>query len=94
MKCRQLGESGFQVSEIALGTMTFGEQNSLSEAHQKLDYAAARCINFIDTAEMYPVPGRAQTQGRTEEYVGNVELDAETIKAIDLIHARYSNPAP
>lgn len=58
------------VSEIALGTMTFGQQNTLVEACEQLDYAVEQGVNFIDTAEMYPVPGKAETQGRTEEYVG------------------------
>lgn len=70
MKYKNLGNSDLQVSEIALGTMTFGQQNTLDEAHAQLDYAVAQGINFIDTAEMYPVPGRAETQGRSEEYVG------------------------
>ncbi len=71
MRYRQLGESDLKVSEIALGTMTFGEQNSLAEACAQLDYAVAQGVNLIDTAEMYPVPGKAETQGRTEEYVGH-----------------------
>lgn len=71
MKYKQLGKTDLKVSEIALGTMTFGEQNTLAEARQQLDYATAHGVNFIDTAEMYPVPGKAETQGRTEEYVGN-----------------------
>lgn len=58
------------VSEVCLGTMTFGEQNSESEAHEQLDYALAHGINFIDTAEMYPVPPNGTTQGRTETFVG------------------------
>ena len=58
------------VSELCLGTMTFGEQNSLNEAIEQLDHAVSCGINFIDTAEMYPVPGKPETQGRTEEYVG------------------------
>lgn len=66
-----LGNSGLQVSKICLGTMTFGEQNSEAEAHQQLDYAFSRGINFIDTAEMYPVMPRAETQGRTEAYIGS-----------------------
>lgn len=68
MKYNQLGE--MRVSEICLGTMTFGEQNSISDAHAQLDHAVSCGINFIDTAEMYPVPGKPETQGRTEEYVG------------------------
>lgn len=70
MKYNQLGNTNLLVSEIALGTMTFGQQNTLSEACEQLDYALAQGVNFIDTAEMYPVPGKAETQGRTEEYVG------------------------
>lgn len=67
----QLGNSTLQVSEICLGTMTFGQQNSEAEAHAQLDRACAAGVNFIDTAEMYPVPPRAGTYGRTEEIVGN-----------------------
>lgn len=70
MKYKNLGNTDLKVSEIALGTMTFGQQNTLDEARAQLDYAVAQGINFIDTAEMYPVPGRAETQGRSEEYVG------------------------
>ena len=71
MQYKQLGNSELSVSDIALGTMTFGEQNTLDEACAQLDYAVDRGVNFIDTAEMYPVPGKAETQGRTEEYVGH-----------------------
>jgi len=71
MKYNMLGKSGLQVSEIALGTMTFGEQNTQAQASEQLDYAFAQGVNFIDAAEMYPVPGKAETQGRTEEYIGH-----------------------
>lgn len=71
MKYNVLGDSDLGVSEICLGTMTFGEQNTEQEAHQQLDYALSRGVNFIDAAEMYPVPPRAETQGRTERYVGS-----------------------
>lgn len=70
MKYRQLGSSGLLVSEICLGTMTYGEQNSAEDARNQLDYAVAHGVNFIDTAEMYPVPPRAGSQGLTEQYVG------------------------
>ncbi len=70
MQYRQLGDSSLQISEIGLGTMTFGQQNTLEEAHQQLDYALYHGVNLIDTAEMYPVPARAETQGLTEEIVG------------------------
>jgi aryl-alcohol dehydrogenase (NADP+) len=70
MNYRQLGNSDLMVSEITMGTMTFGEQNSPEEASQQLDYAVSRGVNCIDVAEMYPVPSREDTQGRAEEYVG------------------------
>lgn len=71
MQYRSLGETDLSVSEICLGTMTFGEQNTEAQAHEQLDRALAAGINFIDTAEMYPVPPRAETQGRTESYIGS-----------------------
>jgi aryl-alcohol dehydrogenase-like predicted oxidoreductase len=66
-----LGNTGLDVSRICLGTMTFGEQNTEAEAHDQLDLAVERGINFIDTAEMYPVPPKAETQGLTEQYIGS-----------------------
>jgi aryl-alcohol dehydrogenase-like predicted oxidoreductase len=71
MKMNQLGQTGLSVSRVCLGTMTFGEQNTESDAHSQLDYAIERGINFIDTAEMYPVPPKATTQGSTERFVGS-----------------------
>lgn len=71
MEYRPLGNSGLEVSALCLGTMTFGEQNSEAEAHAQLDRAIAAGINFLDTAEMYPVPPRAETQGLTERYIGS-----------------------
>jgi aryl-alcohol dehydrogenase-like predicted oxidoreductase len=70
MKQRALGTTDLKVSQICLGTMTWGEQNTEAEAHQQLDYAVAQGVNFIDAAEMYPVPPKAETQGRTEQYLG------------------------
>ncbi|PMR71050.1 NADP(H)-dependent aldo-keto reductase [Halomonas heilongjiangensis] len=71
MQTRPLGNTGIEVSRLCLGTMTFGEQNSEADAHEQLDRAVAFGINFIDTAEMYPVPPKAETQGRTEAYIGS-----------------------
>ena len=71
MKTRRLGRTDTEVSEICLGTMTWGEQNSERDAAEQLDLAIAEGINFIDAAEMYPVPPRAETQGLTEIYLGN-----------------------
>ncbi|MFB2837349.1 NADP(H)-dependent aldo-keto reductase [Floridanema evergladense] len=70
MQYKKLGESDLKVSEICLGTMTFGHQNTIEEAHKQLDYAVAYGVNFIDTAEMYPVPPRAESYGTTEAYIG------------------------
>jgi len=70
MKYNKLGSSDLKVSEICLGTMTWGEQNTEKDAHQQLDYAVSRGINFVDAAEMYPVPPKAETQGRTESFLG------------------------
>ena len=71
MKYRPLGRTGLDVSLIGLGTMTWGEQNTQDQAFEQLDYALSQGINFIDTAEMYPVPPRAETQGATESIIGN-----------------------
>ena len=70
MNYRTLHGTSLEVSEVCLGTMTWGEQNSEAEAHAQLDFAIDRGITFIDTAEMYPVPPNGTTQGRTETYVG------------------------
>ncbi len=70
MQYRTLGRSNIKVSAICLGTMTWGEQNTLEEAFAQLDYAVDQGVNFIDTAEMYSIPPRAETQGRTESYIG------------------------
>lgn len=71
MHKNRLGHSELLVSTLGLGTMTFGQQNSEQEAHAQLDCALAHGINFIDTAEMYPVPARPETHGLTEAYVGS-----------------------
>lgn len=70
MEYRTLGRDGPEVSLIGLGTMTWGEQNSAEEAFAQLDAAVAAGVNLIDVAEMYPVPPRPETQGRTESIVG------------------------
>jgi aryl-alcohol dehydrogenase-like predicted oxidoreductase len=71
MLYRELGQTGLKVSIICLGTMTWGEQNSESEAHEQMDYALQTGVNFIDTAEMYPVPPKAETYGSTEKIIGS-----------------------
>jgi len=72
VKFNLLGNSDIAVSEICLGSMNWGTQNSESEGHQQIDYALEHGVNFIDTAEMYPAnPISAETQGRTEEIIGS-----------------------
>ena len=71
MKMNPLGRTGMSVSEICLGTMTFGEQNTEAEGHAQMDRALDAGVNFFDTAELYPTnPTRPETQGRTEEIIG------------------------
>ena len=72
MKYKLLGNSDIKVSEICLGSMNWGTQNSEAEGHQQMDYSLDHGVNFFDTAEMYPAnPTSAETQGRTEEIIGS-----------------------
>lgn len=71
MEYRKLGNTDLNVSALCLGTMTWGKQNTQDEAFAQLDYALERGINFIDTAEMYPVPPETETQGATDIMIGN-----------------------
>jgi len=82
MEYKQLGDSDLLVSEICLGTMTYGQQNTVEEAAQQLDFARDRGVNFVDTAEMYPVPGNPDTQGKTEEYIGEWLVKQQRDKVI------------
>ncbi|MCZ4273851.1 aldo/keto reductase [Maritalea porphyrae] len=70
MKFNKLGRTELKVSEICLGTMTWGRQNTEQEAHQQMDYALDREINFFDTAELYAVPTIPESYGLTEQYIG------------------------
>lgn len=70
MQTTRLGNTDITVSRICLGTMTFGQQNTEADAHAQLDYAVAQGVNFIDTAEMYPVRPSAETYTLTEQYIG------------------------
>ncbi len=71
MEYRTVGRTELKVSNISLGTMTWGRQNSEQEAHEQLDYALAQGVNFVDTAEMYAVPSGPEFAGKTEEIIGN-----------------------
>ena len=71
MRYNQLGRTDINVSALCLGSMTWGSQNTAPEAHAQIDMALDRCVNFIDTAEMYPVnPLAKKTQGDTERILG------------------------
>ena len=70
MQYRTLGNSNLKVSLICLGSMTWGEQNTEEEGHEQLDFAIGYGVNFIDTAELYAIPAKAETYGRTEEIIG------------------------
>lgn len=92
MKYTTLPNTEIKVSKICLGTMTFGEQNTEKDAHQQLNYAVTQGINFIDTAEMYSVPGRKETQGSTERFIGSWLKDQ---KREDLVVAtKIAGPNP
>ncbi len=71
MDLNPLGNTDIKVSSICLGSMTWGEQNTQEEAFEQLDYAVANGVNFIDTAELYAIPPRAETYGETERIIGN-----------------------
>ncbi|WP_305987896.1 NADP(H)-dependent aldo-keto reductase [Roseibium sp. MMSF_3544] len=70
MEQRRLGRTDVEVSALCLGTMTFGEQNSEAEGHAQMDVAFDKGINFFDAAELYPIPAKRETQGRTERIIG------------------------
>lgn len=70
MKYTTLPKTTIKISKLCLGSMTWGNQNSEAEGHEQLDYAFNNGINFIDTAELYPVPATPETQGRTSKIIG------------------------
>ena len=71
MKYTTLPNTDIKVSKICLGTMTWGEQNTEAEGHEQIDYALDKGVNFLDTAEMYSVPAKPETQGSTEKIIGS-----------------------
>ncbi len=88
-----LGRTGIEVSRICLGTMTFGEQNDEAQGHAQLDAALAAGVNFLDTAEMYPIAARAETFGRTESIIGTW-LRARKCRDKVILATKISGPAP
>ena len=71
MNFKKLGNTELKVSTICLGTMTWGEQNTQEEGFKQMDYALEKGVNFFDTAELYAIPPKAKTYGKTEEIIGN-----------------------
>ena len=70
MNFKKLGNTDLKVSTICLGTMTWGEQNNQKDAFEQMDYALDKGVNFFDTAELYSVPMKAETRGKTSQYIG------------------------
>lgn len=93
MKYDFLGNTDLKVSKICLGTMTFGEQNTEAEGHEQLDHAVSSGINFIDTAEMYPVVSRAETYGDTERIIGTW-LKKRNKRDDVILATKIAGPAP
>ena len=93
MKTIQLGQSDLHVTPICLGTMTFGEQVDQARAHAILDRSLARGVNFIDTAEMYSVPARAETFGATETIIGNWFAKNPSARAKLVLATKLAGPA-
>lgn len=93
MRYRKLGHTDLDVSLICLGTMTWGEQNSEADAHAQMDLAFEQGVNFIDTAELYPVPADAATQGRTESYIGTW-LRSRGVRDQMVIATKIAGPGP
>ena len=84
MKFKKLGNTDLNVSLICLGTMTYGEQNTQKEGFEQMDYAVEKEINFFDTAELYAIPPKAKTYGKTEEIIGNWFQERKNRKKIIL----------
>jgi aryl-alcohol dehydrogenase-like predicted oxidoreductase len=93
MELRSLGASDIRVSALGLGTMTWGEQNDDADAFAQLDLALDAGVNFVDTAEMYPVPPQAETQGRTETILGRW-LSVPGRRARVVLATKVAGPGP
>jgi len=92
MKYTTLSNTDIKVSKICLGTMTFGEQNTEKEGHKQLDFAIDKGVNFVDTAEMYSVPGRKETQGGTEKIIGSWIAKGNRDKIV--LATKIAGPSP
>jgi aryl-alcohol dehydrogenase-like predicted oxidoreductase len=92
MKYTKIPNTDIKVSKLCLGSMTWGEQNTEAEGHEQLNYAVEKGINFIDTAEMYSVPGRKETQGNSERIIGTWLKDKKRENVV--IASKMAGPNP
>jgi len=92
MKKVKLGSSDLMVSEVCLGSMTWGQQNTQAQAAEQIDYALERGINFIDTAELYAVPPKPETCGLTETYIGQWLADNQEKRDDIVIATKIAGP--
>ncbi len=94
METRRLGRTDMHVTKICLGTMTWGEQNTEAEGHEQMDYSVEQGINCFDTAEMYAVPPKPETQGRTEEIIGTWFASRPGMREKIILMTKVAGPAP
>ncbi|MBL8672333.1 MAG: aldo/keto reductase, partial [Alphaproteobacteria bacterium] len=93
MLYRSLGATNVKVSVICLGTMTWGKQNTEAEGHAQLDFALDRGVNFIDAAEMYPIPATKETYAQTEAIIGRW-LKARKVRDKVVLATKVLGPGP
>jgi aryl-alcohol dehydrogenase-like predicted oxidoreductase len=93
MQYVKLGSSSLSVSRICLGTMTFGQQNTEAEGHEQMDFAFGEGVNFFDTAEMYPIPSRKETQGSTETIIGTW-MKRRGVRDKIVLASKITGPSP
>ena len=93
MKFKKLGNTNIDVSLICLGTMNMGEQNTQEQGFEQMDYAFDKGVNFMDTAEVYAVPPRKETQGKTEEIIGNWFVESKKREKI-ILATKIVGPGP
>ena len=93
MNFKKLGNTDLDVSTICLGTMTWGEQNSEKEAFDQMDYAFENDVNFWDTAEIYAIPPKKNTYGKTEEIIGNWFTKSKMRSKV-ILATKISGPGP
>jgi aryl-alcohol dehydrogenase-like predicted oxidoreductase len=93
MRYKELPGTGIEVSKICLGSMTWGQQNTQDEGFAQMDMALDMGVNFIDTAEMYSVPGRPETQGSTETIIGNWFAERNNRDKV-ILATKIAGPSP